>query len=115
MTSYLVLPWRTGRKVGRTIYAHRATEPSDEDPLIGVMDTPELAADIVKRHNEVFGGDTGIVDLLNALRPVAEKLRAGVPRPSYGQTPPEYMRSEGIHRLADALDQVADDSRKPAL
>lgn len=34
------LPWRVGRQVGRTIYdAH--------DELIGVMDTPELAAAVV--------------------------------------------------------------------
>lgn len=35
--------WRTGRRVGRTIYRQLGPVPSDEDPLIGVMDTPELA------------------------------------------------------------------------
>lgn len=39
--------WRTGRKVGRTIYAQIGPEPSDDDPLIGMMDTPELAAQAV--------------------------------------------------------------------
>ena len=34
--------WRTGRKVGRTVYAE--TRPADEGVLIGVMDTPALAA-----------------------------------------------------------------------
>lgn len=31
--------WRTGRKVGRTIYR--------DEVLVGVMDTPELAAEVV--------------------------------------------------------------------
>jgi len=35
--------WRTGRKVGRTIYSQVGDEPSDGDILIGVMDTPDLA------------------------------------------------------------------------
>jgi hypothetical protein len=45
------LPWRTGRKVGRTIYAQPGPEPSDDDPLIGVMDTPGLAKAAVRAHN----------------------------------------------------------------
>jgi hypothetical protein len=45
------VPWRTGRKVGRTIYAQFGTEPGDSDSLIGVMDTPELAAEAVRSHN----------------------------------------------------------------
>lgn len=45
--------WRTGRKVGRTIYIQRLDEqPTDEDRLIGVMDTPELAALVVASVNE---------------------------------------------------------------
>lgn len=38
------LPWRTGRKVGRTIY-------DAQDELIGVMDTPELADRVVQAVN----------------------------------------------------------------
>jgi hypothetical protein len=44
-------PWRTGRKVGRTIYAQLGREPSDTDPLIGVFDTRELADAAVEAHN----------------------------------------------------------------
>lgn len=40
-------PQPTGRKVGRTIYLQLGDEPSDRDQLIGVMDTPELAAQAV--------------------------------------------------------------------
>lgn len=43
--------WRVGRKVGRTIYAVVNLADPDRDPLIGVMDTPELAADAVYAHN----------------------------------------------------------------
>lgn len=43
--------WRTGRKVGRTIYAQLHPEASDEDELIGVMDTDSLAAEAVESHN----------------------------------------------------------------
>lgn len=46
--------WRAGRKVGRTIYAQMDDEPSDTDPLIGVMDTPELAALVVRSVNAVM-------------------------------------------------------------
>jgi len=46
-----LLPWRTGRKVGRTIYAVTGQEPSDDDVLIGMMDTPELAAETCAAHN----------------------------------------------------------------
>lgn len=45
-------PWRVGRKVGRTIYAQIGSEPHEDDVLIGVMDTPELARAAVEAHNE---------------------------------------------------------------
>lgn len=44
--------WRTGRKVGRTIYEQVGTEPSDADQLIGVMDTPDLARRAVDAVNQ---------------------------------------------------------------
>jgi hypothetical protein len=43
--------WRVGRKVGRTIYYQTGTEPSDDDELVGVMDTPQLAALVVQAVN----------------------------------------------------------------
>jgi hypothetical protein len=54
LTDPLTMPWRTGRKVGRTIYAQTADEPNDHDALIGVMDTRELADHAVKAHNAVL-------------------------------------------------------------
>jgi hypothetical protein len=49
------LPWRVGRKVGRTIYQQVGPEPSDDDVLIGFMDTPELAWQAVAAHNFRIG------------------------------------------------------------
>jgi hypothetical protein len=43
--------WRQGRKVGRTIYARLGHKPSDSDPLIGVMDTAQIAGAAVRAHN----------------------------------------------------------------
>lgn len=50
----LRVPWRVGRKVGRTIYAKLFPESSDHDPLIGMMDTPELAEFAVRAHNDAL-------------------------------------------------------------
>jgi hypothetical protein len=44
-----------GRKVGRTIYQQVGPEPSDDDVLIGFMDTPELAWQAVAAHNFRIG------------------------------------------------------------
>jgi len=54
---YLDSRWRSGRHVGRTLYAMSGPEPSDSDPLIGVMDTPELAARVVRDHNAALPAD----------------------------------------------------------
>lgn len=46
--------WRTDRKTGRSVYlllSNDVTRPSDADPLIGVMETSELAEDVVNTHN----------------------------------------------------------------
>ena len=43
--------WRTGRKVGRTVYAVVGLVPTDHDLLIGVMDTKALAEAAVAGHN----------------------------------------------------------------
>jgi hypothetical protein len=44
-------PWRTGRKLGRTIYVQLGPEPSDHDELVAMAETPELARLIVNEHN----------------------------------------------------------------
>ena len=49
------LPWRTGRKTGRVLYAQLGEEASGDDPVIGIMDTPELAREAAVAHNERAG------------------------------------------------------------
>ena len=44
--------WRVGRRVGRTVYLQLGAEPSDSDPLIGMLDTPALAELAVNAVNE---------------------------------------------------------------
>lgn len=46
--------WRTDLKMGRNVYACVSNDPSlpsADDPLIGVMETSEVAEDIVNTHN----------------------------------------------------------------
>lgn len=45
------MTWRVGRKVGRTIYHQLGDQPSTDDLLIGVMDTPRLAEQAVAAVN----------------------------------------------------------------
>lgn len=43
--------WRTGRKLGRTIYIQLLDEPSSADILIGMLDNDILAAHVCRLHN----------------------------------------------------------------
>lgn len=50
--------WRTDfHKQGRSIYALKSNDidlPSSDDPLIGVMETTQLAEDVVDLHNNAI-------------------------------------------------------------
>ncbi len=50
------LKWRSGRSVGRTLYAIVSDKPSDHDILIGIMDTPQLARSVADDHNNAIKG-----------------------------------------------------------
>lgn len=50
----LTRTWRVGRKVERTLYAQLGPQPSDDDILIGMVDTPALAARLVLDHNHAL-------------------------------------------------------------
>ncbi len=54
---------RTGRTVGRTLYRQVGANPSDDDQLIGVMDTPELAAMVVAAVNKTDARDGSTTDV----------------------------------------------------
>lgn len=42
---------RVGRKVGRTLYVQHGPDPSDDDVLVGMVDTAELAGALVDAYN----------------------------------------------------------------
>jgi hypothetical protein len=46
------LPWRQGRHEPRHMYAQIGAEPSDDDPIVGTLDTPEAAEEACLAHNE---------------------------------------------------------------
>jgi hypothetical protein len=46
--------WRTDYRLGRSIYAllsNEVSQPSPLDPLVGVMESSELAETVVDTHN----------------------------------------------------------------
>lgn len=45
-------PWRVGRKLGRTIYCMTHDLDSDDDFLLGMVDTVEVAQYICMVHNQ---------------------------------------------------------------
>lgn len=49
--------WRTGRRVGRTIYIQLEDEAGEHDVLVGLMDTRELATLAVSAVNHLLGVD----------------------------------------------------------
>jgi len=56
------LKLRQGRRVGRTLYEQTGPEPSEDDPIIGLVDNPELAATIVAAVNALHDRETGGYD-----------------------------------------------------
>lgn len=51
------LRWRTGTKLGRTIYMQLLDEPSKSDILIGMLDNVAIAEYVVELHNAWVGGE----------------------------------------------------------
>lgn len=96
--------WRTGRKVGRTIYEQRGDEPSDDDPLIGVMDTPEWAAAAVTCRNFVASCPEDVVQVpvqtLNDMAATVEVLREALERIGAGDVPGTGDFSDCVQRFA---------------
>lgn len=69
-------PWRVGRKVGRTIYQQVGSEPSDDDVLIGRMDTPEQAAEAVHARNAFAAAPTGATGPGKPVKQIFDEYRA---------------------------------------
>ena len=85
MTDLSSLPWRQGRRVGRHLYAQLGPEPSDDDPVIGTLDTAELARAACQGHNDAL-----------ALRQAARR-RADGAHPGEGKPPAVQLLEEALH------------------
>jgi len=49
--------WRTDLRLGRSVYAllsNDATKSSPQDPLVGVMESSDLAQNVVDIHNKAL-------------------------------------------------------------
>lgn len=61
------------RTVGRTLYHQLGDEPSDDDPILGLVDTPELAHRIVDALNDSHRARwSGVVDRISMTEPDRE-------------------------------------------
>jgi len=91
---------RVGRKVGRTIYLQRGDQPSDDDQLVGLMDTPELARHLVECSNHLKQPISEVLRMTEfSDRPVED--RDIIPCPE------GCLRAERHRHLRDGTVQVA--------
>jgi hypothetical protein len=78
--SYIDVPWRTGTQVLRTIYAcPPGSSHRNGEVLIGLMDTAELAREVVEAHNARIETDARVMALESKLK-TAEELDAEIVR-----------------------------------
>jgi hypothetical protein len=63
--------YRTGRRQPRTIYQQLGNEPSDTDPMVGSMDTAELAAFAVAAMNGAAPAAVPVVEFDAVKAPAA--------------------------------------------
>lgn len=67
--------WRIGQSVGRTIYVQLLSQPTKQDTLIGVMDTPELACTVVDAVNAAMVPVATELSVNSAERAAMDALR----------------------------------------
>lgn len=48
----IMTPWRTGRSLGRTLYARTGGDDWKADTFLGIMETAELAEAVAEGHNQ---------------------------------------------------------------
>lgn len=51
MTAFTTKRWRTSQRNPRVLYVMIGDEPSDDDQMIGAMDSTQLAERVVEDHN----------------------------------------------------------------
>jgi hypothetical protein len=77
--------FRVGRKLGRTIYFQYGPEPSDDDTLIGMMDSADVARAICVAMNQASKVE-GLEQERNELEAmILQHLRSGMDATSAGE------------------------------
>lgn len=71
--------YRVGRKVGRTIYRQSEYDPSDDDELVGMMDSRELAKLAVDAMNAAGAGAGGVITIMCAEHHIVGCERCSAP------------------------------------
>jgi hypothetical protein len=79
------LPWRWGRHEPVHLYAQLGAEPSDDDPVLGTLFTPELAEAACAAHNSQLSGRPA----LEAVRAQAQRYMRAVHGEQYAYRAPE--------------------------
>lgn len=95
-------PWRVGTKLGRTIYRQVGPEPSEQDVLLGMMESAELAGRVVCLHNQPHLSGDG--ERLQGLERELRKLAAQTPIPS---SPIDEGRAAGLEEAANRVRDLA--------
>lgn len=98
MTDAAQVPWRVGRKLGRTIYAEDGT---DEGTLLGMVDTVGIAQHVVKIHNLLVMSEY-VTEYGHMVKPVGQPDAY----PVWVNEPkgPNYATSQrGVYRLPPEL------------
>jgi hypothetical protein len=84
VTGLAAYPWRTGRSLGRTVYARTGGDDWEADTVIGMLDTPQLAEAACQAHNDAL-----------ALRQAARR-RADGAHPGEGRPPAVALLEEAL-------------------
>ena len=80
MTDLASLPWRTGRSLGRTVYARTGGDDWKADTAIGMMDTRELAEAACRAHNDALALREAARRRVDGEHPDEGKTRRPAPR-----------------------------------
>lgn len=93
-------PWRVGRRVGRNLYVQLGARPSDDDPVIGQLDTPELARVAVECHNAALeAGERRPALGPERLMQVCETPGCGAVIPDARGQAPQHCTNSVVHGL----------------
>lgn len=117
MEDYNRMQWRVGTKVRRTIYAVIPGKDHEDHILLGLMDTPQLATEVVGSHNRMLNTATFAQkeQLLKDLEKTAElwNVEDGL-EPAIIQAVGEGPRARKVYEAVGAwVDILGDETDMP--